>query len=101
MDEFTIHGFYYEFKNKWIEYEIRECFLWINIKISGNAFILCDIAHALIKSVVNLCGVALYLRRCGVPPKCASLGRFCAPGPAKRGRAFYLAIRFNDFLRDR
>jgi hypothetical protein len=35
------------------------------------------------------------LRRCGVPPKYASLGRFCAPGPAKRGRAFYLAIHFD------
>ncbi|MCX5907012.1 MAG: hypothetical protein NTY64_07445 [Deltaproteobacteria bacterium] len=40
------------------------------------------------------------LRRCGVPGKDATLLRFCAPGPAKRGRAFYFAIPFDGFLRD-
>ncbi|MCX5907243.1 MAG: hypothetical protein NTY64_08660 [Deltaproteobacteria bacterium] len=39
-------------------------------------------------------------RHCGVQPKYASFGRICTPGPPKRGRDFYFAIRFNDFLRD-
>ncbi|MCX5906126.1 MAG: hypothetical protein NTY64_02780 [Deltaproteobacteria bacterium] len=30
-------------------------------------------------------------------PSTASLGRFCAPGPAKRGRAFYFAIQILTF----
>ncbi|MCX5909779.1 MAG: hypothetical protein NTY64_22035 [Deltaproteobacteria bacterium] len=47
------------------------------------------------------------LRRCGVQPNYASLLwicapciwilRFCAPGPAKRGRAFYEAIALATF----
>ncbi|MCX5909524.1 MAG: hypothetical protein NTY64_20730 [Deltaproteobacteria bacterium] len=37
------------------------------------------------------------LRRCGVLCKYASLLRFCAPGPAKRGRTFYAAIFLATF----
>ncbi|MCX5906676.1 MAG: hypothetical protein NTY64_05680 [Deltaproteobacteria bacterium] len=37
------------------------------------------------------------LRRCGVQPKYASLLWICAPGPAKRGRAFYKAISLATF----
>ncbi|MCX5908296.1 MAG: hypothetical protein NTY64_14215, partial [Deltaproteobacteria bacterium] len=37
------------------------------------------------------------LRRCGVQSKYASLLWICAPGPAKRGRAFYEAISLATF----
>jgi hypothetical protein len=33
-------------------------------------------------------------------PSTPHSGRICAPGPAKRGRVFYLTIHFDDFLRD-
>ena len=44
----------------------------------------------------SICGVALHLRRCGVPPKYASLLRFCAPCIWS-----FLLCHYNfDFLRD-